>query len=87
MELKRAKERKLKQQLLLLENEIADAEDEADLARIRPLFYEHLDSDKGSKGYEEVPIINEPSTEPVDLERVLQYSDPRVKENLEPFIA
>ena len=32
MQLKRAKERKLKQQLLLLENEIADAEDEADLA-------------------------------------------------------
>ena len=31
-QLKRAKERKLKQQLLLLENEIADAEDEADLA-------------------------------------------------------
>ena len=29
---KRAKERKLKQQLLLLENEIADAEDKADLA-------------------------------------------------------
>ena len=33
MQLKRARERKLKQQLLLLENEIAEAEDEADLAR------------------------------------------------------
>ena len=41
-QLKRAKERKLKQQLLLLENEIADAEDEADLSRIRTCFYEHL---------------------------------------------
>ena len=86
-QLKRAKERKLKQQLLLLENEIADAEDEADLARIRARFYEHLDSDKGSEGSEEVPIIDEPSTKPVDfLEKVVQNSDPRVKENLEPFI-
>ena len=40
-QLKRAKERNLKQQLLLLENAIADAEDEADLARIRTSFNEH----------------------------------------------
>ena len=33
-QLTRAKERKLKQQLLQLENDVADAEDEADLARI-----------------------------------------------------
>ena len=44
-----------------------------------------MDSDKGSEGSEEVPIIDEPSTKPVDLEKVVQYSDPRVKENLEPF--
>ena len=74
-QLKRAKERKLKQQLLQLENEIADAEDEADLARIRTSFYEHLDSDKGSEGSEEVPIIDEPSTKPVALEKLVQYSD------------
>ena len=48
-QLKRAKDRKLNQQLLLLENEIADAENEADLARIRTCCYEHLDSDKGIK--------------------------------------
>ena len=48
-QLKRAKDRKLNQQLLLLENEIADAENEADLARIRIRCYEHLDSDKGIK--------------------------------------
>ena len=40
-QLKRAKERNLKQELLLLENEIADAEDKADLARIRTSFNEH----------------------------------------------
>ena len=85
-QLKKAKERKLKQQLLLLENEIADAEDKADLAQIRTHFYEHLDSDKGSEGSEEVPIIDDPSTKPVDLEKVVQYSDPQAKENLEPFI-
>jgi len=84
--LKRAKMRKLKQQLLLLENEIADPEDEADLARIRTRFYEHLDSDKGSKGSEEVPIIDNPVTKPVVLERVVRYSDPRVMEKPEPFI-
>lgn len=56
-QLKRAKERKLKQRLLLLENEIADAENEADLARTRTRFYEHLDSDKGSEGSKGVPII------------------------------
>ena len=86
------KERKLKQQLLLLENEIADrqtdadAEDEADLAQIRTRFYEHLDSDKGSKGSEEMPIINEPYTKPVALEKAVQYPDPRLKEKLESFI-
>ena len=80
-QLKRAKERKLKQQLLLLENEIADAEDEADLARIRTRFYEHLDSDKGSEGSEEMPIIDEPYTKPVALEKVVQYPDPPLKEN------
>ena len=85
-QLERAKERKLKQQLLQLENEIADTEDEADLARIRTSFYEHLDSDKGSEGSEEVPIIDEPSIKPVALEKVVQYSDPQVKEKLEPFI-
>jgi len=85
-QLKRAKERKLKQQLLQLENEIADAEDEADLAQIKTRFYEHLDLDKGSEGSEEVPIVNEPSTEPAALEKVVQYSDPRVNEKLEPFI-
>ena len=84
-QLKRAKERKLKQQLLLLENEIADAEDEADLARIRTRFYEHLHSDKGSEGCEEVPIVDEPFTKPVALEKVVQYSEPRVKENLNPL--
>ena len=46
MQLKRAKVRKLKQQLLLLEDEIAEAEDKADLARKRTRFYKHLDSDK-----------------------------------------
>ena len=76
----------MKQQLLLLENEIADAEDEADLARIRTRFYEHLDSDKGSKGSKGVLIIDEASTKPVTLEEVVQYSDPRVMEKLEPFI-
>ena len=85
-QLKRAKDRKLKQQLLLLENETADAEDEADLARIRTRCYEHLDSDKGSEGSEEVPIIDEPSTKPVALEKVVQYSDSRVMEKPEPFI-
>ena len=84
-QLKRAKQRKLKQQLLQLENEIADAEDEVDLARIRTSFYEHLDSDKGSEGSEEVPIIDEPSTNPVALEKVVQFSDPQVKEKPEPF--
>ena len=85
-QLKRAKERKLKQQLLLLENEIADAGDEADLARIRTRFYEHLDSDKGSEGSEEMPIIDEPYTKPVALEKLVQYPDPRLKEKLESFI-
>ena len=33
-----------------------------------------------------MPIIYESYTKPVDLEKVVQYSDPRVKENLEPFI-
>ena len=56
-QLKRAKERKLKQRLLLLENEIADAENEADLARTRTRFYEHFDSDQGSEGSKGVPII------------------------------
>ena len=85
-QLKRAKERKLKQQLLLLENEIADAEDEADLARIRTRFYEHLDSGKGSEGSEEMPNIDEPYTKPVALENLVQYPDPRLKEKLESFI-
>ena len=70
-QLTRAKERKLKQQLLQLENDVADAEDEADLARIMINFYEHLDSDKGSK-WSEV-------TEPVALEKA-------VKENFVSFI-
>ena len=86
VQLKRAKERKLKLQLLQLENEIADAEDDADLARIKIRFYDHLDSNKGSEGSEEVPIIDEPSTEPVVLKKVVQHSDPQVKEKLEPFI-
>ena len=85
-QLRRAKERKLKQQLLLLENEKADAEDEADLARVRTRFYEHLDSDKESEGSEEMPIIVEPYTNPVALEKVVQYLDPRLKEKLESFI-
>ena len=45
-----------------------------------------MDSDKGSEESEELPIIDEPSTKPVALEKVVQYSDPRVKEKLEPFI-
>jgi len=49
-------------------------------------FYEYLDLDKGSEGSEEVPIVNETSTEPVALEKVVQYSDPRVNEKPEPFI-
>ena len=85
-QLKRAKERKLKQQLLLLENEIADAEDEADLARIRTRCYEHLDSDKGSEGSEEMPIIDEPYTKPVALENLVQYPVPRLKEKLGSLI-
>ena len=77
----------MKQQLLLLENEIANAEDGPDLARIRTRFYEHLDSDKGSEGSEEVPIIDEPYlTMPVALEKVVQHPDSRLKEKLEPFI-
>ena len=31
-------------------------------------------------------IIDEASTKPVTLEEVVQYSDPRVMEKLEPFI-
>jgi len=85
-QLTRAKERKLKQQLLQLENEIADAEDEADLARIKINFYEHVDSDKGSEGSEEVPIIDKVSIEPVALETLVQRSDPQVKEKYKSFI-
>ncbi|KAL9975993.1 hypothetical protein ACROYT_G013222 [Oculina patagonica] len=43
-QLRRAKERRLEQQMLQLENEIADAEDEAELARVKTRFYEQLDS-------------------------------------------
>lgn len=70
----------------MLENEIADAEDERDVARIRTRFYEYLDSDKGSEGSEEMPISDEPYTKPVALEKVVQYPDPRLKEKLESFI-
>ena len=70
----------------MLENEIADAEDERDVARIRTRFYEYLDSDKGSEGSEEMPIFDEPYTKPAALEKVVQYPDPRLKEKLESFI-
>ena len=46
-----------------------------------------MDSDKASERSEEVPIIDEPSTKPVALEKVVQYSNPQVNENLEPFIS
>ena len=42
-QLRKAKERKLKQQLLQLDNEIADAEDQVELARIKTYFYDELD--------------------------------------------
>ena len=32
-----------------------------------------MDSDKGSKGSEEVPLIDKPSTEPVALEKLVQH--------------
>ena len=67
----------------MLENEIADAEDEVDLARIRTRFYEYLDSDKGSKGSEELPIFDEPYTKPDALKKVVQYPYPRLKEKLQ----
>ena len=40
----------------------------------------------GREGSEEVPIVDEPFTKPVALEKVVQYPAPRVKENLDPFI-
>ena len=33
-----------------------------------------------------MPIMDVPFTKPVDLEKVVQYSDTLVKENLQPFI-
>ena len=50
-QLKRAKERKMKQQPLLLENEIADTEDEADLARIRTRFMNIWIQIREAKGF------------------------------------
>jgi len=45
-----------------------------------------VDSDKGSEGSEEVPIIDRVSIEPVALEKLVQRSDQQVKEKYESFI-
>ncbi|KAL9961074.1 hypothetical protein ACROYT_G029955 [Oculina patagonica] len=67
-QLRRANERRLEQQILQLENEITDAEDEAELAQVKARFYEQLDSETLS--------IDDPLTE-LEVEKGRQHLDQR----------
>ena len=78
-QLKRAKARRLKEEQLKLENQIAEAEDAVELAKTKVQFYEELEDPLGGS------IIRANSVQDLNCEEPLKNIEPKriIKESME----